>query len=271
MKVSIKLVLIYFVMQILGALTAGPVTMLFVYVIDGELDVAEAQRLALAPTMLFGFFYMGWYLWRKGYLEDDGARYGFPSLGFMGWTVLAGASAIVLLSGLNAVLTFLPDLMEQTFDVLQSGMTGVACIALLGPVLEEMLFRGAVTEELLRRYRPAMAIVLSGLLFGLFHINPAQVVSACFMGFLLAWLYWRTRSLIPCILVHVLNNSLSVVLGLCCPQVEELTDVPGMSGGVLAVVLVAAAALLAVSLWRMGRVPVVGTGRSTLEHNQEQL
>ena len=89
MKVSIKLVLIYFVMQILGALTAGPVTMLFVYVIDGELDVAEAQRLALAPTMLFGFFYMGWYLWRKGYLEDDGARYGFPSLGFMGWTVLA--------------------------------------------------------------------------------------------------------------------------------------------------------------------------------------
>ena len=254
MKVSIKLVLIYFVMQILGALTAGPVTMLFVYVIDGELDVAEAQRLALAPTMLFGFFYMGWYLWRKGYLEDDGARYGFPSLGFMGWTVLAGASAIVLLSGLNAVLTFLPDLMEQTFDVLQSGMTGVACIALLGPVLEEMLFRGAVTEELLRRYRPATAIVLSGLLFGLFHINPAQVVSACFMGFLLAWLYWRTRSLIPCILVHVLNNSFSGWSTLTFPEADSLRDVMGQPAYLIG--LAVAACLFLVAVMRLRRNPV---------------
>ena len=55
-------------------------------------------------------------------------------------------------------LTFLPNLLDQTFDILQSGWLGILCISVLGPVLEELLFRGAITKELLRRYSPAKAI-----------------------------------------------------------------------------------------------------------------
>ncbi len=251
MKTTLKLVLMYFAMQILAALTAAPLTLLYVYFVHGSLDTDLAGKLTLTPTMLLSFVYMTWYLGKQGYLRDNGLRYAFPSLPCMGWTLLAGVGAIVLVSGLDAALSFLPDWMESTFDVLQSGWTGIACVALLGPILEELLFRGAVMDVLLRNYRPAGAIVLSGLVFGVFHINPAQVVGACFIGFLLGWLYYRTRSLWPGILVHVLNNSLAVVMNRCFPEVEEVTDIPGMTAPLLAVVLVAAAALLAVSVWKL--------------------
>lgn len=253
MKTALKLVLIYFVMQILAALTAGPLTVLYVYFVYGSWDAELTGRLTTTPTMFLGFVYMAWYLGKQGYLKDNGLRYAFPSLPCMGWTLLAGVGAIVLVSGLDAALSSLPDWMEQTFDVLQSGWPGIVCVALLGPVLEELLFRGAVMDVLLRSYRPAGAIVLSGLVFGVFHINPAQVVGACFTGFLLGWLYYRTRSLWPGILVHVVNNSLSVVMNWCFPEIEEVTDIPGMTTSMLAAVLAAAAALLAVSVWRLQR------------------
>ena len=126
-----------------------------------------------------------------------------------------------------SVLTFLPNWMEQTFDILQSGWLGILCIAVLGPILEELLFRGAITKVLLKKYSPVKAILISGLIFGIFHINPAQVVGACFSGFLFAWLYYRTGSLISCILIHILNNSLSVYLALNYPDVDTTVQLLG--------------------------------------------
>ena len=45
MKTAIKLALIYFLMQILGALTAGPFCMLYVYITTGSMDAEVAQKL----------------------------------------------------------------------------------------------------------------------------------------------------------------------------------------------------------------------------------
>ena len=247
MKTAIKLVLIYMVVQVLGALIAGPLCLAYSYMAYGSVEGAES--LTLAPAMLFGFLIMGWYLWRQGYLTGDRQLYSPVSVGALLWSVLAGASVVFLSDVLTSKLNFLPDLLKSTFDALQAGWQGIVCVALLGPVLEELLFRGAVTKVLLRRYRPAVAIVVSGLLFGIFHLNPAQIVGAALAGFLFAWIYWRTGSLVPCIVVHVLNNSLSVFLGIRYPEAESLTDVLGVEwpwGGIAVSLLV-----LAVSLWQL--------------------
>ena len=71
MKTAIKLVLIYFLMQIVGALFAGGKTddiCIFAY---GTFDMDKAGQIAVAPTMLLGFVFMGLYLWRKNYLTGD--------------------------------------------------------------------------------------------------------------------------------------------------------------------------------------------------------
>lgn len=227
MKTAIKLVLIYFLMQILGALAAAPFGLIYIYTVYGRLDADKAQTVIMGVAMLLGFIFMGIYLWRKGYLKNDGHLYSPVSVSYLGLNIVAGVSAIFLIDFLMSHLAFLPDLMKQTFDVLQSGWLGILCIALLGPILEELLFRGVITKTLLQKYSPVKAIIISGLIFGIVHLNPAQVIGACFFGCLFAWLYYRTGSLIGCILIHILNNSFSVWLSLNYADADTMSQLIG--------------------------------------------
>ena len=82
-------------------------------------------------------------------------------------------------------------------------------------------------------------------------MNPAQVVFASLAGMLLGWLYWRTRSLIPCMVVHVLNNSFSVWSSLAYPEANSLTEV--MEQPAYLVCLAVAACLFIVAGMRLHR------------------
>ena len=92
MKTAIKLVLIYFVMQILAALLVMPFAMLYSYAVSGTIDAASV--IALAPSMLLGFVGMGGYLWKKGYLKDDGRIWSPVSVAYLGWSIIIGLSLI---------------------------------------------------------------------------------------------------------------------------------------------------------------------------------
>ena len=57
--------------------------------------------------------------------------------------------------------------------------------------------------------RPWTAIIVSSLIFGVVHMNPAQIPFAFLLGMMFGWLYYRTGSLLPGIIGHVLNNSVA--------------------------------------------------------------
>lgn len=81
---------------------------------------------------------------------------------------------------------------------------------LLAPLVEEAIFRGAIERRLLEtKWNPWFAIVISALLFAIPHFSLYAVFS-CF-GILVGWLYYRTRSIWPGILVHFLFNTISFV------------------------------------------------------------
>jgi membrane protease YdiL (CAAX protease family) len=104
----------------------------------------------------------------------------------------------------------IPNTMEDTFIAMANNVFGLLSIALLAPVLEELLFRGAIEGELLRQgYKPWIAILLSSLIFGVVHLNPAQIPFAFLIGMMFGWLYYRTGSLLPGIVGHILNNSVA--------------------------------------------------------------
>ena len=105
------------------------------------------------------------------------------------------------------------------------------------------MFRGAITKALLQQYNPTKAILISALLFGVFHINPAQILPAFLIGILLAWTYYKTGSLIPCIFMHILNNSLSVYLSIKYPEAENMDDL--ISGTPYLIILIGAIVILA--------------------------
>ena len=252
MKTVLKLILVYIALQFLGTLAALPFVMAVQYAATGTLDANLVTQQSIVPGLALTLLFTVAYLWKAGYLAGDSRLYSPVSLG---WTVVLGAGAILLLDGLTSVLSFLPDWMEASFDYMQSSWAGILLVALVGPVVGELFFRGGILRVLLRTCRrPWVAIVVSGLIFGIIHMNPVQVVFASVAGILLGWLYWRTRSLIPCMVVHVLNNSFSVWSALTFPEADSLAEVMGQPAYLIG--LAVAACLFLVAVMRLRRNPV---------------
>jgi membrane protease YdiL (CAAX protease family) len=100
------------------------------------------------------------------------------------------------------------DIFKEAFNL---SIPNIIMIAIMAPLLEEVLVRGLVMRGYLLNYSPIKAIIASAIFFGLIHMNPWQFIGGFISGVFLGYLYYKTKSLIPSILVHFLNNSLSVV------------------------------------------------------------
>lgn len=70
----------------------------------------------------------------------------------------------------------LTDTNQELFISMSHNIFGVLSIAIVVPILEEVLFRGAIEGHLLRKgWSPKWAILVSALIFGIIHGNPAQI------------------------------------------------------------------------------------------------
>lgn len=83
--------------------------------------------------------------------------------------------------------------------------------ALLPGVVEELIFRGWLLGAL-RPFGERRALLLSALIFGLLHGNLTQVPFALLLGLVFGFITLRTGRLWPCMVIHALNNAMSVVL-----------------------------------------------------------
>ena len=110
---------------------------------------------------------------------------------------------------------------SKVFESLVKEPWGYVAIGILAPLAEEIVFRGAVHRTLLgmmSKKNHWVAIMISAALFGAAHGNAAQFVNALLMGLLLGWMYYRTKSLVPGILMHWVNNTMAYILTNIAPQ-----------------------------------------------------
>lgn len=96
--------------------------------------------------------------------------------------------------------------------MMSNGLASIVTVCIIAPLLEEMLFRGIILRSFLHRYSRRQAILASAVLFGLAHLNIHQFAVGVIVGCISGWLYERTRSLWPCILLHGAYNSLAMVI-----------------------------------------------------------
>lgn len=85
-------------------------------------------------------------------------------------------------------------------------------VVILAPVFEEYLFRKLVCDKLVR-YGEGVAVVVSALIFGLFHANFNQFFYAFFLGFFLAAIYLKTNNIKYNMIIHFLMNMLGTGVG----------------------------------------------------------
>ena len=84
-------------------------------------------------------------------------------------------------------------------------------VVIFGPIAEELLFRGIIHNSIKKVCNPYVAIVLSGLMFGIWHGEFVQTVYTTFFGIALAVVYEYSGSLWVPIGIHILNNFTSTL------------------------------------------------------------
>ena len=133
--------------------------------------------------------------------------------------VLLGATLHPMYVQLAGVISYLYPVSEQAAlamkpftDQIEAApwMTIILLMALVPAICEELAFRGFIFGGLVRQGGRLRAVIVSAIMFGISHGVLQQSIAATIMGLLLGWIALRTGSVLPCILIHITNNSLSV-------------------------------------------------------------
>lgn len=149
---------------------------------------------------------------RHSYLESVSKQISLQQWAFI---ALFGMAASVSLNDWIALsgIVFIFDGFEQVAEALYGGNLFIEFLAIViaAPLVEELLFRGIVYKRIREIAGVRMAILLSALYFGVYHMNVVQGIYAFLLGILLAWIGEKYQSLGAPILFHAAANFLSVV------------------------------------------------------------
>jgi membrane protease YdiL (CAAX protease family) len=144
------------------------------------------------------------------------ALYPPPSWSTALW--LALVSYVAILAGTGVIIWALDAGEEQglTPDRWDSSRAGAyaanfVAVAVVGPIVEELMYRGA-GMTLLARYGPAVAVLVTAVAFGLGHGLLLALAALVFFGVVTALLRLKTGSIYPCILVHCAFNATGLIL-----------------------------------------------------------
>ena len=203
---------------------------------SGMAWATSAGLFMAASAMLWHLIYWGYFSFGKQPFRQVGGKVMLLSI----MLVFAAMFAFNVL----AQELGLPDELSEVIKQVSNNVLGCITIAVLAPILEEVLFRGAIQGYLMRKYNPAVGIVVAALVFGLIHMNPIQIFYAFCLGLVFGWMYYRTRSLMPVIIGHVLNNSLAVVTMIMGAEEEDAVMSPVEKIAIIGGSLLAALALM---------------------------
>ncbi len=190
-------------------------------------------------------------------------RLNIPKFSSVAWTILAAVSTwaiVVEVSALqNAIFpypqTFL-DAFEEIFRMFHTrGLVfSLAMMALLPAVCEEILFRGFILTGFQKNWGPAKSIIVTAVIFGLFHLSPYRYLPTTLLGILIGVVVIWTGSLWAGMLAHFVANMSSTVVFHVTYDTTNSTLIALKEGDYLPLWMVlAAVVILVISLWQLKR------------------
>ena len=147
----------------------------------------------------------------------------FTRDGFDGKDLMMSGTICLGLQTAAAVITVIVDailkefgLKSMTIDMTATDNSAAATIfmyfyaCLLGPLLEELLYRGVLLQGM-RKYNERFALIVSALIFGLMHQNYQQFVLGFLVGLVLGAVTLRSGSIVPAVIFHIIMNTTSTL------------------------------------------------------------
>lgn len=142
--------------------------------------------------------------------------------------VVAGQPVIWFLSWLNAMIP-MPDaftnIQSSQMEMIENFLKGdhvmwltLFHVAVVPAICEEVLYRSYVLRTFEKSWGIWPAIIISGLLFGLYHVQLSNLLPLASLGMLFAFITWVSRSILPAMAAHFANNGGSVVVGTYYPE-----------------------------------------------------
>lgn len=207
--------LLFSIMAVLQ-LYAGRITLLLPLSDTGRIIFSEIVLISLPPVLMclvFRFHAGETFRLRLPRLRETGLLLVIAPVASL-TAFCAGLLAIIAVRGLFGAVNIQADI----GDVMSRGMTvAVLAIGLSPAICEEIMFRGFFQRGL-EGLGARKAVILSGVLFGLFHYDFQRFAAQTLLGLVIAYVVYRTGSIVSGMLLHFLHNAGSVLLS-------------GMSGG----------------------------------------
>jgi len=175
--------------------------------------------------------------------------------------IIAALTGIFAMNILSEILD-LPNIIEAQLTGMSNNIWGIFAIAIMGPLAEEVVFREGILGYTLRHgTKPWVAICISSLLFGLVHMNPAQIPFATCIGIILGYIYYRTGNIFLTSIIHIINNSTSCMLLAIYGEKANDMKIADMLGNtattVVCVIVMASLCCLLLKLFRQNTQEIV--------------
>lgn len=208
----------------------------------------------------------------EGAVEFPLERYGKDSFPRVFATVfILGFSTVLLSIILDPLFSFveIPDsLVEALYKpMVEKPFWNVITVAIAAPLIEEFFVRGVIMRGMLHHLSPAKAIIWSAFIFALIHLNLYQAIGAFSFGIFLGWVYYKSGSLLYCIVVHSVNNTLAAAMLFIFPEPDvTLYDIVVEHSGLLSYLMLylISALLFGVTVYAMNKILFNGKQKETL-------
>ena len=126
---------------------------------------------------------------------------------------------------------------EQIMRIIDSAPFVILVVSIIGPILEEIVFRKIIFGSLYQRFGFFISALVSSLIFAVAHMDFVHILLYASMGFTFAFLYVKTKRILVPIFAHVAMNTLVVILQLNYDRIiewqEKYSGVTQFIGGFL--------------------------------------
>lgn len=166
------------------------------------------------------FFY--WLLWGRKKTEADKQYFREKVLKGKNFLMICVATVglyflAILISNIIEIVS--PDTMKKYNEMMDMALGGNLLMAMfatiiLAPISEECIMRGMIFQNLQKYFSVPMAIAIQAVIFGIFHMNWVQGLYVLPVGAALGFVAAKSKSVLPCIYMHMFYNFMSIVLAL---------------------------------------------------------